>query len=546
MKIALAQLNYHIGNFESNEEKIIQAIQRAKEQQADLILFAELAVGGYPAKDLLRNAVFIERCRKSLENIATHCTDIDCIIGAPLKNPKGEGKALVNAAVVLSKGEIACTVHKSLLPDYDVFDEYRYFEPNDVYECITLKDTKIALTICEDLWDNDFDNSYKGDLMLELSKQNPDIIINLAASPFSYVHYHKRLEVLRSNIEKAQTPLLYVNQVGAHTDLIFDGRSLALDSKGQVLTELKAFEEDMQFVELQGKELKAEQPPMTEEKSEIALIHDALILGLRDFFSKSGFQKAVLGLSGGLDSAVVAALAVEALGRENVLAVLMPSIYSSDHSISDALALVENTGCKHLILPIKDIAQAFENTLSEAFAGLKPDTTEENIQARTRGTLLMAVSNKFGYILLNTSNKSEAAVGYGTLYGDMAGALSVIGDIYKTQAYELAHYINRNEEIIPLNTITKAPSAELRPDQKDSDSLPPYEILDAILYQLIEKEKSGSEVVNLGFEETLVQRISKMLAGAEFKRFQAPPILRVSPKAFGAGRAMPLVAKNIF
>lgn len=546
MKIALAQLNYHIGNFEQNEEKIINAINRAKEADARLIVFAELAIGGYPAKDLLRNAVFLTECQRSLDRIAAQCDTIDCIIGAPIRNNKGEGKPLSNAAIVISKGKIQNSYKKSLLPDYDVFDEYRHFEPNQDIRCITLGHFKIALTVCEDLWDNDQDNSYKGDLMLELAQENPDLIINIAASPFSYVHFEKRIEVLSANALKANAPLIYVNQIGAHTDIIFDGRSLAMTKSAAVIAELKAFEEDLQYVTLEQGDLHATTSLHREECSETARIYQALLLGIRDYFSKSGFKKAVLGLSGGLDSAIVAALAVEVLGAENVLAVLMPSVYSSDHSIKDAMDLVNYTGCKHIVLPIKDIAQSFEDTLTEAFTGLQPDTTEENIQARTRGTLLMAISNKLGYILLNTSNKSEAAVGYGTLYGDMAGALSVIGDVYKTQAYKLAEYINRDREIIPTNTIVKPPSAELRPDQKDSDSLPEYAILDAILYQLIELEKSGSEIVKLGFDETLVRRIAKLVNNAEFKRFQAPPILRVSPKAFGAGRQMPLVAKFSF
>lgn len=546
MKIALAQLNYHIGNFEQNEDKIIHAIHRAKEAKADLIIFAELAIGGYPAKDLLRNAVFLDRCQDSLSRIAKHCDTIDCIVGAPVRNDKEEGKPLSNAAVVISKGSIINTYRKSLLPDYDVFDEYRYFEPNRNIHCIELGSIKIALTVCEDLWDNDQDNSYEGDLMLELAQARPDLIINIAASPFSYVHFEKRMAVLTANTLKANAPLLYVNQIGAHTDIIFDGRSLAMTKSAKVVAELKAFEEDIQYVRFEHGDLQAVSTPHPQEIGEMALIHQALILGIRDYFSKSGFKKAVLGLSGGLDSALVAALAVEALGAANVLAVLMPSVYSTDHSVKDAMDLVHNTGCDHMVLPIKDIAQSFENTLRDAFSGLGPDTTEENIQARTRGTLLMAISNKFGHILLNTSNKSEAAVGYGTLYGDMAGSLSVIGDIYKTQAYQLARYINRDKEIIPINTIVKPPSAELRPGQKDSDSLPAYDILDAVLYQLIELEKSGSEVVHLGFDEPLVRRISKLVDNAEFKRFQAPPILRVSPKAFGPGRQIPLVAKFSF
>jgi len=548
MKIALAQLNYHIGNFEANQKKIITAIQQAVLEKADLIVFAELAIGGYPAKDLLRNAVFIEQCQRAVKEIAAHCDGIDCIIGAPLPNTSPEGKSLVNAAAYISKGEVVSVIAKSLLPDYDVFDEYRYFEPNRNTHCINIRGMKVALTICEDLWDDDQQNSYVGDLMQELALEKPDLIINIAASPFSYSHFQNRVNVLKRNVLKANAPLVYVNHVGAHTDIIFDGRSLALDKSGNIVAELHKFAEDLQYVEVLNSHITALPPPSVDvaKDTDIALIYEALILGLKDYFSKSGFKKAVLGLSGGIDSAVVAALAIEALGAENVLAVLMPSRYSSDHSLKDALDLVQNTGCGHLLLPIQDIAFTFENTLHKAFEGRNPDTTEENIQARIRGTLLMAISNKFGHILLNTSNKSEAAVGYGTLYGDMAGSLSVIGDVYKTQVFKLAEYINRDREIIPENTITKPPSAELRPDQKDSDSLPPYEILDSVLYQLIELEKSGSEIVHLGFDEQLVQRVARLVNNAEFKRFQAPPILRVSPKAFGPGRSIPLVARFPF
>lgn len=546
MKIALSQLNYHIGNFEKNNQKIIDSILKAKDEGAELIVFAELAIGGYPAKDLLRNAAFLQQCYQSIENIAEHCQDIACIIGAPVPNQDGEGKSLYNAAVLIEQGQVKQITKKSLLPDYDVFDEYRYFEPNAQVSCIKFKEKTIALTICEDLWDDDGPNSYVGDIMLELAKENPDLIINIAASPFSYTHFESRKNVLKRNVIKASAPLIYVNQIGAQTDIIFDGRSLALNKKAEVILELKAFEEDLQFVDLINNDLKSNVEYNPRKTSEISLIHDALILGLRDYFQKSGFKSAILGLSGGLDSALVAALACEALGPENVLSILMPSVYSTDHSLKDALDLVENTGCQHQIIPIKDIAAAFESTLEGTFAGREKDTTEENIQARTRGTLLMAISNKFGNILLNTSNKSEAAVGYGTLYGDMAGSISVIGDVYKTQAYELAKYINREREIIPINTIVKPPSAELRPDQKDSDSLPDYDLLDAVLFQLIEMEKSKEDVINLGFEESLVNRIYKLLCNAEFKRFQAPPILRVSPKAFGPGRSMPLVAKYSF
>ncbi|WGQ13267.1 NAD+ synthase [Sphingobacterium faecium] len=543
MKIALGQLNYHIGNFSSNTSKIIAAIEKAKAQQAEIIVFSELAIGGYPAKDLLQNAAFLNNCHDSLTVIASHCQDILCIIGAPIPNTDSEGKALYNAAVCLENGKIIHISKKGLLPDYDVFDEYRYFEPNRQFTCLTYKNTKIALTICEDLWDDDQgNNSYVGDPMQELLQENPDLLINIAASPFSYSHYQDRLAVLRSQIAKAKRPLIYVNQVGAHMDIIFDGRSLAIDENGAICCELKKFEEDLQIVDYSNQTIQSTTTYTEPQDQEIALIHEALLLGLRDYFRKSGFKKAVLGLSGGLDSALVAALACEALGAENVLAILLPSIYSSDHSIQDALDLVKNTNCAHHIIPIKDITQAFETTLAPFFEGQQPGIAEENIQARTRGTLLMAISNKFGHIVLNTSNKSEAAVGYGTLYGDMAGSISVIGDVYKSKAYDLARYINRNQEIIPVNTIDKAPSAELRPDQKDSDSLPPYDLLDQILFQYMEKQKSKEEIIALGFDESTVERITKLVNNAEFKRFQAPPILRISPKAFGPGRSMPLVA----
>lgn len=544
MKIALAQLNYHIGNFEANTANIIQAIEQARSAAADLIIFAELAIGGYPAKDLLRSKVFRRQCDEAIQQIASHCQDIACIIGAPVKNSDPEGKELYNTAIFIEDGAVRNIVKKGLLPDYDVFDEYRYFEPNKRFHCIELKGVKIALTVCEDLWDDDEGgNSYVGNPMAELQQENPDLLINIAASPFSYTHFDKRVTVLAQQVKKSKRPLIYVNQVGAHMDIIFDGRSMALNNEGGKIAELKRFEEDLQYVTYHQHNITSTTASVKDAVSDIALIHDALILGLRDYFQKSGFRRAVLGLSGGLDSALVAALACEALGADNVLAVLMPSVYSSDHSIKDALDLVNNTGCQHHIVPIKAIAAAYEDSLSPLFEGLQPDTTEENIQARARAVILMAISNKFGHILLNTSNKSEAAVGYGTLYGDMAGSISVIGDVYKSKAYELARYINRERIIIPVNTIEKAPSAELRPDQKDSDSLPEYELLDSILFELIENEKTGSEVVAMGFEKSLVERVSKLVNNAEFKRFQAPPILRVSPKAFGTGRQIPLVAK---
>ncbi|GGG75066.1 NAD+ synthase [Parapedobacter pyrenivorans] len=544
MIIALAQLNYHIGNFERNTTAITSAIQEAKNKGADIVVFAELAIGGYPAKDLLRSPAFLDGCENSLAEIASQCQGIACIIGAPVRNTSGKGKPLYNAALFIVDGKVQQVVHKGLLPDYDVFDEYRYFQPADDFKCITYKGRKVALTICEDLWNIAVPKLYQRSPMDVLKEENPDLIINIAASPFSYNQLRERMEVLQTHAQQANVPLLYLNQIGAHADIIFDGRSIAMDASGELVDMMASFEEQLNYYELGNRTVSAWHGPVTVlPPLDTPLIHQALLLGIRDYFAKSGFKKAVVGLSGGIDSAVVAALACEALGAENVMAVLMPSVYSSDHSVTDALDLVRNAGCRHEIIPIQPMAGEFEQSLGTAFDGLLPDVTEENIQARIRGTLLMSFSNKLGYILLNTSNKSEAAVGYGTLYGDMAGALGVIGDVYKTQVYHLASYINREREIIPQHTIVKPPSAELRPGQKDSDSLPDYELLDSVLFQYIENEKSALQIIALGFEETLVHRVLNMVDRAEFKRFQSPPILRVSSKAFGAGRAMPLVAR---
>lgn len=549
MILAISQLNYHIGNFRSNTDKILASLKLAKEKGADLVVFSEMAIGGYPAKDLWLSSAFIEQCKKSLDEIAQYTQDIACILGVPIINESGSGKPLYNSAVLLSDGKIQSIVNKGLIPDYDVFDEYRYFQAADNFGCIDFKGTKIAVTICEDLWNIDHPTLYHVDPMAVLMKEQPELIINIAASPFSVGHYEERVRILAAHTNRANIPLVYVNQVGAHTDLIFDGRSLVMDRYGEVVRELVAFEEELSVLKI---DLKTDQkircldahPLSIPAYTPIALIHDALILAIRDYFYKNGFKKAILGLSGGLDSALVAALVCEALGPENLMAVLLPSEYSSDHSLKDALDLVNNTGCMHQIIPIKLPVQAFEEALSVAFAGFSPDTTEENIQARTRAVILMALSNKFGYTLLNTSNKSEAAVGYGTLYGDMAGGISVIGDVYKTQAYELAEYINRNQEIIPIHTIQKPPSAELRPDQKDSDSLPDYATLDPLLYDYIELNLDTKTMISKGHDPALVDRIIRMVDQVEFKRFQAPPVLRVSRKSFGPGRSMPLVAKK--
>lgn len=545
MKIALAQLNYHIGNFEANTTKIIESINKAKSEGADLIAFAELAVCGYPPRDFLEFSEFIDLCEESVSKIAEVCTGIVCVLGAPTRNDSIEGKDLFNSAYIMQDGKVVSKVNKALLPNYDVFDEYRYFEPGLVFKCVEVKGVRIALTICEDLWNMKDNPLYLMSPMDELIKEKPSLMLNIAASPFSYVHDDNRVKVLSENCKKYELPLLYVNQVGAQTEIIFDGGSFAFNKQGELLQHLKYFEEDFRIFEFNDGDIQGLQPMAYKPLSDIEQIHQGLLLGIKDYFTKSGFSKAVLGLSGGIDSAVVCALAAEALGPENVMAILMPSKYSTDHSVSDAMDLVNNLGCQHYTIAIKDATDAFESMLEPAFKGLPFNTTEENIQARSRAIVVMAFSNKFGYILLNTSNKSECAVGYGTLYGDMAGAISVLGDVYKTQVYKLAEYINREREIIPLNSIVKPPSAELRPGQKDSDSLPDYDTLDALLYQYIELRKSSKEIIGQGFDVDLVRKTLKMVNMAEFKRYQTAPILRVSPKSFGMGRRMPLVGKYL-
>ena len=545
MKVALAQLNYIIGDFNFNTQKIISAIHEAKTKGADLVVFAELCVCGYPPRDFLEFSEFIESCETSAQQIAKECLGIACIIGLPTKNPKIQGKDLFNSAYFIENGQIKAVVNKALLPNYDVFDEYRYFEPAVDFECVDFMGYKIALTVCEDLWNINDNPMYVTCPMDVLTKQKPDFMINIAASPFAYNHDEERVLILGDNCRKYKLPLFYVNQIGAQTEIIFDGGSLVFDEEGALLDEMPYFNEKLKVYEFDNGKVKGLKPVVHDPQGDIAQIHDALVLGIKDYFQKSGFTKAILGLSGGIDSALVCALAAEALGPENVMAVLMPSEYSSDHSIQDALDLIKNLGCKHEVIPIREATIAFQSMMKPVFKDLPFSIAEENIQARSRAIVVMAMSNKFGYILLNTSNKSECAVGYGTLYGDMAGAIGVLGDVYKTQVYKLATYINREHDIIPQNSIIKPPSAELRPGQKDSDSLPEYDILDAILFQYIELKQSSLSIIKMGFDEALVKKVLKMVNAAEFKRNQAPPILRVSPKAFGMGRRMPIVGKYL-
>lgn len=576
MRIALAQQNYHIGNFESNTKKIISAIEQAKKEGAELVVFSELCVCGYPPRDFLEFDDFINKCYASVDTIRQHTEGIGVIIGAPQKNLDASGKELFNAAWLLYNREVLGVAQKTLLPTYDVFDEYRYFEPAFEWNTLLFKGHRIALTICEDLWNLGDNPLYRVCPMDILVKQQPDIMINISASPFDYDHDEDRKEVIKANVLKYGLPLVYCNAVGSQTEIVFDGGSLVYDAKGNLLKELEYFEEAFCVMDIAVNNNQPDQQSYTGDSkpaiisaetdnemrvskvndpnriidfltagNNIRQIHQALILGIRDYFIKMGFSKAILGSSGGIDSAVVLALACEALGAENVHAVLMPSPFSTGHSVKDAEQLSKTLVNPYNIIPIENLYNSFLTSLEPLFKDLPFSVAEENIQSRSRGNLLMAIANKFGYILLNTSNKSELATGYGTLYGDMAGGLSVLGDVYKTQVYALAKYINRHKEIIPLHIITKAPSAELRPNQKDSDSLPDYDILDKVLYQYIEKRQGPKEIMAMGIDPALVNRVLKLVNMNEYKRNQFCPVIRVSSKAFGVGRRMPIVGKYL-
>ena len=555
MKIVIAQQNYHIGNLKKNTEKIIEAVKDAKNNNADLIVFSEMSICGYPARDFLYFTDFIDECNACINEIAAYSDNIGIIVGAPERNPAYEGKDLFNAAFFLYEKQIKSVVHKTCLPTYDVFDENRYFEPAYSWNVIEFKGKKIALTICEDIWNLGDNPLYRVCPMNILMQQQPDLMINISASPFDYTHAEDRKATIKENVLKYGLPLIYCNSVGSQTEIVFDGGSLAFGSDANLHCQLPQFEEKTKEIllkedgtfdcpviipaEIIGDELL--EPKAFVPDLNISQVYEALILGIKDYFQKMGFTQAIIGSSGGIDSAVTIALACAALGKDNVHAILMPSPYSTSHSVNDAEKLSVHLGNPYSTIPIKGIYNEFLKALKPLFKELPFSVAEENIQARTRGTLLMGLANKFGYILLNTSNKSELAVGYGTLYGDMAGGLSVLGDCYKLQVYELAKYINVGKEIIPNNIIHKEPSAELRPDQKDSDSLPPYTILDQILYQYIERSRSGNEIKAQGFDENLVDRILKMVNRNEYKRNQFCPILRISPKAFGSGRRMPIV-----
>jgi NAD+ synthase (glutamine-hydrolysing) len=549
MKISVAQLNYHIGNFARNKELICNAIKKAKHEKVDIIIFSELCIPGYPPLDLLDRLDFIEKCSLTVDEISKDCTGITAIVGSPTLNKNPEGKKLFNSALVLSEGKVIYSTNKALLPTYDIFDEYRYFEPEKNFSVFPFKGLNLAITICEDLWDEQpFDNEfekkslYTVSPMEELIKLNPDIIINISASPFSYTKTETKANIFKAKAKKYKIPVISVNQTGANTELIFDGASMIVNKKGEIWRRLPFFIEATETFSVDDI-FSGENAVGDVREEPVKLIYKALVTGIHDYFTKTKFKSCIVGLSGGIDSALCLCLAVEALGNENARALLMPSRYSSEHSVKDAVTLAERLNVKYDILSIEKPFRAFEEDLVPLFQGKEKDITEENLQARIRAALLMAISNKFGSILLNTSNKSEAAVGYGTLYGDMAGGLSVLGDVYKTDIYKLANYINRDKEIIPQNTVNKLPSAELKPGQFDTDSLPEYKILDSILYQYIELQKPAERITGEGIDYEIVLKVIRLINYNEFKRYQAPPVLRISSKSFGDGRRMPLVAR---
>ncbi len=541
MKLALAQINPIVGNIEGNTQKILSNITQAKNQRANLVIFPELAIVGYPPRDLLLKPSFIEQNLDALDTIARTMPDgITAIIGCIQKNTLQTGKNLYNSVAVIANGRIVSIHHKSLLPNYDVFDEQRYFEPGPIVTLARIDGKKIGISICEDLWtlqDVVGRVLYHHDPISTLAAEGAQIFINVAASPFVVDKHKIRRKLLSEHAKRYQLPLVYVNQVGGNDELIFDGRSCVYSPSGELIAQAKGFAEDLLIVELNGNT-----PSRIEPTTEgVQDVKNALVLGLRDYVRKCRFDKGVvIGLSGGIDSSLVAALAVEALGAEYVHGIAMPSEYNSPSSLADAKQLAENLGIDFNVVTIDCIRAAFDSQLKDIFAGREPDVTEENIQARIRGTILMAMSNKFGYLVLSTGNKSELAMGYCTLYGDMVGGLSVINDVPKTLVDEIAKLINSEREIIPENVFIKPPSAELRPNQTDQDSLPPYEILDPILKMYIEEEKSAEEIIEVGFDADIVKKVIVTVDKNEYKRKQASIGLKVTSRAFGSGRRMPI------
>ncbi|MFQ5569314.1 MAG: NAD+ synthase [Rhodothermales bacterium] len=546
MKIALAQINPVVGDLRGNSRKIVDYARRARRQGADLVVFPECCVIGYPPQDLIENRFFIEATGRAVAWIAAEVPqDMGIIIGAPVFNEAPVGKRFLNVTFVYEGGRRVGEVQKTLLPTYDVFDEYRHFEPSSKRHVVEWRDLKLGLHICEDMWNNQADAAY------HLYHQNPiddlaalgaDLLINVSASPFAVGKHEERNRLIEESCREHHIPFVFVNQVGANTEVIFDGDSRVHAADGTRLLCAPSFEEALLVWDMEAHDRVC---PMKHD--DIADLHDALVLGIRDYFHKTGvFTKALIGLSGGIDSAVTCALAVAALGPDRIVGVTMPSKYSSAGSVDDSQALADHLGIAFHTIPIKPAVAAFDEMLADVFAGTPPGIAEENIQARARGLTLMALSNKFGYLLLSTGNKSEMAVGYATLYGDTNGGVAVLSDVLKTRVYELARYINRRagRTIIPESTLTKPPSAELRPDQQDQDSLPPYPVLDEILRRYIEEQQELDAIVAAtGFDRTLVHDILRRVDRNEYKRRQAPPGLRLTMKAFGIGRRLPIVMR---
>jgi len=544
VKIALAQINPTVGDFTGNLEKIVAACRQAAAQGARLTVCPELAICGYPPADFLEKPSFLARCHQAVEELAAATRELPTAVlaGVALPTSAESGKPAVNAAVLLDRGELLLEQHKRLLPFYDVFDEQRYFAAAKTQRVVELDGVRLAITICEDAWnDKSFwpRRLYTVDPMEELRKQHPDVHINLSSSPFWHSKRGVRREMLAAIARRDGVPVLMVNQVGGNDSLVFDGSSLALNGRGELIAQAASFEEDLLFVD--PFDMPAIAAP-ADDDTEAA--YRALVLGTRDYVRKCGFKKALVGLSGGIDSALVAAIAADALGAENVIAVGMPSPYSSQGSIDDSRHLAANLGIRFELIGISGLFAEFQKALAPQFAGLKADTTEENIQSRVRGCLLMALSNKFSALVLTTGNKSEMAVGYCTLYGDMVGALAVIGDLVKTRVYAVCHWLNREREVIPAAILEKPPSAELRPDQKDTDSLPPYEVLDPILEAYVERYETPEKIAREhGFAPELVQQVVRLVERSEYKRQQAAPVLKVTSKSFGMGRRFPIAVK---
>jgi NAD+ synthetase len=548
MKIAIAQLNPTIGDLSGNAKQILEAAQKASQEGVRLMLTPELSLCGYPPRDLLLKPDFVAAIATKLEELAQQLpTEIAVLVGTVELNPyatsKGQ-KSLFNSMALIDEGKVRQIFYKRLLPTYDVFDEDRYFEPGDRANTFWLSSLTIGVTICEDLWNDDGfwgKRSYEINPIEDLAKLGVDLIVNLSASPYTANKQKLREAMLKHSASRYKTPIIYVNQVGGNDDLIFDGNSVAFNRAGDVVCRAKAFESDVETIELdeQSKDLLPASVTSLPETIEEE-IFGALVLGVKDYARKCGFSKAILGLSGGIDSSLVAAIAAEAMGAENVLGVLMPSPYSSEHSVTDAELLVKNLGINSHKLPIGDLMKSYDQLLEPLFAGTEFGIAEENLQSRIRGNLLMAIANKFGHLLLSTGNKSEMAVGYCTLYGDMNGGLAVIADVPKTRVFSICRWLNRDREIIPHNVLIKPPSAELKPGQVDQDSLPPYEILDDILERAIHHHQSITQIIEAGHDRAVVSKVMKLISRAEFKRKQAPPGLKITDRAFGTGWRMPI------